>query len=311
MKGNVRRHRIVIGLLGLVAVSSFVGAGNALAASKAPYADPNAVGSIGFCDQQGQQLTHGNVDTRPFVWKAVDQTAAPAGYNGSGATATMYAYQPRQGVDPPDWSGSQLNIASKFSNPAHPAVAMTGLDPALSIFVAGYPPQWDGFVQIRIYLNAPNEPTDNATYDAANIKVDGNTWTVVGGDSVPCTAGGADSLREVLATNTAAVASLTAQSTEKAPGAAAGVANVGGGKTPSGKASPGSTSTAQPSGSGGVVPQPSGSPAVSASALPASGSPLAATGASGGSSDTLVWILVIVGVLGAGVIGVQWVRSRT
>lgn len=310
MERAFQRRGILMGVLVATVTSLFLGAGAAVAASGVPYVDPNAVGSIGLCDQQGQPLTHGSVDTRPFVWKAVDETAAQAPYNASGATATLYAYQPRQGVDAADWSGAQLDIASKFANATHPASAMTGLDQSLAIFVAGYPPQWDGFIQLRIYLNAPNQPTYNATYDAANIKVDGNTWSLVGGDSVLCSAGSAVSLRQVLATNTAAVASLTAQTTESAAGATAGP-KAAGATTSATNGGSGGPAAPQPSGSAGIDPVPSGSPALGGSAsAPAPATSPTPTGGSG-SSDTLLWILVGVGVVGAGFVAVQWVRSRS
>jgi hypothetical protein len=314
MERAFQRRMFLACVLGAMMGGGFLSASTAVAASGVPYVDPSSVGAIGLCDQQDQQLTHGAVDTRPFIWKAVEETAAPAPYNGVGATATLYAYQPRQGVDPSDWSGAQLNIASKFSNPAHPSTAMTGLDHALSVFVAGYPPQWNGFVQLRIYLNAPNQPTYSSTYDSANIKVDENKWSLVGGTTVPCVAGSADSLRQVLATNTAAVASLTAQSTENAAAATAGPAGAGGNPAPT-KSGSSAQAAAQPSGATGVAPLPSGSPAVSGSApQPAvSASQTAPDGGTGGggSSDTLLWILVGVGVVGAGFVAVQWVRSRS
>jgi len=309
-----QRRLAFVGALAALIAGGLLSAGAAVAASGVPYTDPNSVGSIGLCDQHDQQLTKGAVDARPFIWKAIDETAAPAPYNGAGATATLYAYQPRQGVDPSEWSGAQLNIASKFSNPAHPSAAMTGLDHALSVFVAGYPPQWNGFVQLRIYLNAPNQPTFSSTYDSANIKVDANTWSLVGGTTVPCSAGTADSLRQVLATNTAAVASLTAQSTENGAAATAGPTAAGANPAPT-KSGNGAQAAAQPSGSLGVVPQSSGSSAVSGSdsapAVSASQTASDAGAGGGGSSDTLLWILVGVGVVGAGFVAVQWVRSRS
>jgi hypothetical protein len=310
MERAFQRRGILMGVLAAIVANLCLAAGVATAASGVPYVDPNAVGSIGLCDQQGQPLTHGSVDTRPFVWKAVDETVAQAGYNGSGATATLYAYQPRQGVDAADWSGAQLDVASKFADAAHPTSAMTGLDQSFAIFVAGYPPQWNGFIQLRIYLNAPNQPTYNATYDAANIKVDGNTWSLVGGDSVLCSAGSAESLRQVLATNTAAVASLTAQTTENAAGATAGP-KAAGGTTSATKGGSSGQAAAQPSGSAGTAPVSNGSLAVSGSASAPSPATSPTPTGGGGSSDTLLWILVGVGVVGAGFVAVQWVRSRS
>jgi hypothetical protein len=307
MSGGRFRVRLLAGSV-LAALGALLLAAQPSQAASVPYTDANAVGSIGLCDQSGQALTHGSIYTRPFVWKAVDETAAPAPYNTSSSTATLYAYQPRQGVDAPDWSGAQLDVASKFSDPAHPAAAMTGLDQSLAIFVADFPPTWNGFIQLRIYLNAPGQPTLNSPYDAANVQVNGTTWAVVGGNKVACSAGQAQSLRQVVASNTAAVASLTAQTTESA------MPN----KVPSGQktsAAPGSTGlpSGSRSGSNGVVPAPSGSPGSGSSApvTDPSASTIAATGRTGSGSHALLWILVVVGVIGVAFVGVQWVRSRS
>ena len=68
------------------------------ATSTVPYTDPDAVGSIGLCNQAGQQITSGSITTRPFAWRAVSTQAAPAPYNNAGRTATLVAYQPQQAL---------------------------------------------------------------------------------------------------------------------------------------------------------------------------------------------------------------------
>jgi hypothetical protein len=275
-------------------------------ASSVPYVDPSAVGSIGLCDQTGQPLTHGSIDDKPFVWKAVDETPAKAPYNVTGASATLYAYQPRDGVDPREWSGSQLSAASKFSDPTHPTAAMTGLDGALSRFLTGYPARWDGLVQLRIYLGAPGEPIYSLTYDSADVKVSGQTWSVVNASSVSCGSGSAVSLEQILATNPAAAASLSAKGTESAQPTpkTAGAS----GRTPANStASPGQPTAvgSQAAASGG-----GSAPVGSASAFAGAGATSASGGGSGGISTPLL-VLIGIGVVGAGFVGLQWVRSRS
>jgi hypothetical protein len=306
MRRDTCRWRFVVGTLGAMAISVVFGAGTAAAATKVPYTDPDAVGSIGLCDQQGQTLTSGSIYDKPFVWKAIDETAAPAPYNSAGATATLFAYQPRQGVDPGDWSGTQLGASARFTNPAHPTAALTGLDGSLSVFVADFPPQWNGFVQLRIYLGAPNEPAAGGSYDATNIRVNGDRWSVVGGSSVSCGSGSAVSLEQVLATTSAVAASMKAQTTQSAASSTTKKAGSGG-KAPVSQAGAGSTGAVP---SAGATPQTSGSPVVAGSASAVADSTSSASSGGGGSNDTLLWILVAVGVVGAGFVAVQWLRSR-
>ena len=300
---------VLVGVLGLVGVLTDGGSGRALAAGAVPFTDSSASGALALCDQSGQPLTHGNVTDKPFVWKAIGDTAAKAPYNGTGASATLYAYQPRQGVDPRQWGGAQLSAAAKFTNPAHPTAAMTGLDGSLSLFLAQYAAQWEGLVQLRMYLGAPNEPIYNLTYDAAVIKVTGQTWSAVSVGSVSCGAGSAVSLEHVLATNSAAAASLVAQTTENpnatpsssshASGSAAGATQPGGPSASGAAAANASTAASAPAGGSA----PPANAAASAGALVPSGS--------SGSLGTPFWIMIGIGVLGGGFLGVQWLRSRS
>jgi len=296
-----------------VATVGFLAAsyGSALAAG-VPYNDPDAVGTIGLCAQNGTPLTHGSINDQPFVWKAIDSTAAAAPYNAPGASATLYAYQPRQDVDPRQWGGAQLSAASKFTNPAHPTAVMTGLDESLAGFLGAYSPQWDGLIQLRIFLGAPNQPIYSAKYDAATIKVSGNKWSLVSGDpDVSCGSGSAVSLEQVLATDSAAAASLTAQTTQKPtkPTAAGGT----GATASSGNQT--SSASAGASGSGQAPATPAATAPPGSSGAPATESPTASSAAasashSGSSSHTLLVVLVIVAVIGAGFVGIQWLRSK-
>jgi len=158
-------------------------------AAKAPYHDPAATGSVGLCDAKGRPVTSGSIEAAPFAWRAVGTTAAPATYAGAGRTATLYVFQPRAGADPGSWSGRALTAPASYTNRAHPMAAATTRDVSLADFLAGYPARDAGYVQLRLYLGAPNRPENTSTYDALDIHVTGSTWHAVGGAAVDCRAG--------------------------------------------------------------------------------------------------------------------------
>lgn len=192
----------VVGALGATGAAAH--ASSPPAPSPPPYADPYAHGYVGLCDAQGHNVTRGSVYDKPFVPRAVSSAPAPAAYRGPGRKATLYAYQPRRGVDPSDWSGDLLTSASTYSNPSAPMAQATRRDFALSDYLNEFPPQWDGLVELRIYFSAPNMSVDATSYPAADIRVTGTTWTLVRGGHVACTAGTASSPEDALpASNTA------------------------------------------------------------------------------------------------------------
>ena len=69
-----------------------------------PRPSPTAIrtrsGSIGLCNQAGQQITSGNINTVPFAWRAVSTQPAQAPYNNAYRTAILMAYQPIQELTP-------------------------------------------------------------------------------------------------------------------------------------------------------------------------------------------------------------------
>lgn len=155
----------------------------------APYRDASATGSIGLCDRAGHQVTSGSMTARPVVWRAVGTTPAGAAYAVKGRSATLYAYQPRAGVDPSEWSGQVLTAAGFYTAPAHPMAAGTSEDADLAQFVTAFPAQDDGFVQLRLYLGAPDTPPLTTSYDALDLHVTGSSWHAVGGAHVSCSSG--------------------------------------------------------------------------------------------------------------------------
>ena len=170
----------------------------AAATTTVPYTDPNAVGSIGLCNQAGQQITSGSISTTPFAWRAVSTQPAQAPYNNAGRTATLLAYLPLQALPAGDWSGEEMTSSSSYTNPANPMAAATDGDQSLQSFIEAYPPKWDGFVQLRMYLSTANHQAYEAQYPTLNIQVTGDTWRAVGGSPVNCASGTAVSIETVL-----------------------------------------------------------------------------------------------------------------
>jgi hypothetical protein len=166
--------------------------------SKAPYADRAAVGSIGLCNRAGRQVTSGSVDAKPFAWRAVSTQSARAPYDDAWRTATLYAYQPRRGLTAAEWSGTALTASSRYSNPAHPMSAATTADMSLEQFLAIFKPQWNGFLQLRIYLGTKDAEAYTAQYPVLDIQVTGKRWRAVGGGPVNCRAGTAESLETIV-----------------------------------------------------------------------------------------------------------------
>lgn len=170
----------------------------AAAGSGPPYTDPTAVGYIGLCNSAGHQITSGDVDTVPFAWRAVSSVPAPSPYNDAWRTATLYGYQPQQGLLAGEWSGEALTASSRYSNPADPMVAATDGDDSLEDFIQDFPPRWDGFLELRIFLGTQNEEAYEAHYPVLNIKVTGKTWSAVGGGTVNCASGTSESLETIV-----------------------------------------------------------------------------------------------------------------
>ena len=192
----VRSVLLVVPLAAAIGVVAPVGAH---ADTGLPYTDVRAQGTIGLCDASGHALTAGNVEDLPFATTVVSSQAAPAKYSLATSKATLYAYQPRQDVDPGEWSGQQLSGASVFSNPKHPMAAITTGDKRLTDFLFAFPAKWDGLVELRLYLSTPNQPQYILRYPTANLKVTGKTWTLVGpASNVPCNVGKAVSVETLL-----------------------------------------------------------------------------------------------------------------
>ena len=158
-----------------------------------PFKDPNASGALGFCDQNRHPVTSGSIYDKPFVWTAVSSVPAPREYKRG--KALLIAFQPRNEMDPAYWSGKQLTANSTFTNAKHPMAQATYADDPLLFFTQVYPPKWDGLIQLRMYLSAPNTPVHTIPYPSAVIRITGTHWNLVSGGPAPaCTSGSAESI---------------------------------------------------------------------------------------------------------------------
>lgn len=156
------------------------------AADAPPYTDPASVGHLTLCDTTGHSITHGNIHTKPFVWRAVGSTAGNGPYRSEpGRTAALFGYQPQQGLPPDQWNGEYLTESAKYSNAALPMAGATAADPSLADYLSDYPIKWDGLVQLRMFLDAPLQPTRTDTYNSATIKISGDQWTLLDGGFEP------------------------------------------------------------------------------------------------------------------------------
>ena len=187
-------HRLI--LTAALTVTACLASSAAASAAGVPYHDPSASGALTLCDQRAQPITKGSLDA-PFAMTAVSSLAAPNGYGVPGGTATLFAYQPRQGVPPSEWSGDSLTASSRYTDPSHPAAKLTPADPPLRAFVNAYPPRWGGFVEFRLYLGAPDQPPLTESYAAADIQIVGDTWQLVRGGA-SCAGAQATSIEELL-----------------------------------------------------------------------------------------------------------------
>jgi hypothetical protein len=303
---NSQRLRLVAVVMSLlvVALVQFVSAGPS-SADTVPYRDPSAVGSLTLCDTSGHELTSGTTGFAPFAWRIIGSTPAQAPYNGPGRTATLFAYQPMQNVDPSNWFGQALTGSARYTDAAHPMAAATPADLSLDNYLVAYPTKWDDLVQLRLFVGAPNRPTYFSTYDAATLKVTGKSWTLVQGGGGSCASGTAVSNEMVLPS----VASMPTP--HSYPSAAVPATHSSSGSTAS-KASKSAKSSTSSNRSAATTGSNSGADGSSTPSV--DGSPVSNESASSGSSGTplglIAGIFLAVLIVGGG--GTWfWMRRRS
>ncbi len=160
---------------------------------QAPYDDARSTGLLTLCGSDGTAVTEGKIGDKPFAPVVLGSTAAPAGFDGDGRVAVLYAHQPRAGVDAAEFSGQQLIAPTSYADPGAPAAALTARSTTLAAFVAAFPATDDGYVQLRLVLSSPEGGALTDHYDTADLRVDGDSWHLVRGGHASC-AGAADAV---------------------------------------------------------------------------------------------------------------------
>lgn len=164
------------------------------AAVDVPYDDAQSAGLLTLCSADGEPVTGGGLQDRPFADVVVGDTGIPAELDATGAVGTVFVYQPRAGVSTTEFSGTALTAAAELGDPGSPAVPVTEDAWTLGDFVTAYPADDDGFVQLRLYLGTPGAGTlSDHPYDTADLRVVGDRWELVRGGSASC-ADAADAL---------------------------------------------------------------------------------------------------------------------
>lgn len=184
--GASTRARLALGLVVVAAVVAGVLVWRLGSAEEAPYTDPASTGGLTFCSDDGEAVTGGSTGDQPFADLVLGDTALPAAADPAGAVATLYAYQPREGIAPGEYSGSAITAAVVFTDPSRPATRVTADAWSLADFVTAFPASFQGYVQLRLVLSTPGLGTLADRYDTADIKVDGDTWELVRGGSASC-----------------------------------------------------------------------------------------------------------------------------
>ena len=142
-----------------------------------PDSDPSAVGYIGLCNQAGQQLTSGNVNTKPFAWRALSSQPAGAPLQQCPAHCGSRSRISHNQACPPA-SGVATNLPRTIRVTRTPDPDGSS-DLRLRIpedFIQDFHPKWDGFLQLRIYLGTQDQQTYSLHYPVLNIQVKGDTW---------------------------------------------------------------------------------------------------------------------------------------
>lgn len=148
----------------------------ASAPSTAPYTDQASAAGLTLC-RGGKPITSGSTTAQPFADTVVSGQPATGGF-ATGTTATLYAYQPRAGIEPSIWNGLQLTGSSVAPDPTAPAVTLDRTATTLAQFASGYPLIDGGWLQLRVVLGAPGQRPQTASYASADLHVSGTHWTL-------------------------------------------------------------------------------------------------------------------------------------
>ena len=179
---------LAVGVIGVAIVAALVfWRVNGEEATTVPYDDAQSAGLLTLCSADGKAVTGGKVSDSPFADVVLGETALPSNLDSTGAVATLYAYQPREGVATNEFSGNALTAAIGFADPEQPAAAVDEGAWTIGDFVTAFPADYDGYVQLRLVLGTPEAGTlSDQPYDTADLRVDGDAWELVRGGTASC-----------------------------------------------------------------------------------------------------------------------------
>jgi hypothetical protein len=160
---------------------------NGEAETPVPYDDAQSAGLLTLCSADGKSVTGGKVSDKPFAAVVLGETALPSNLDPAGAVATLFAYQPREGVATSEFSGNALTATAELADPERPAARVEEDAWTIGDFVTAFPADYDGYVQLRLYLGTPEAGTlSDQPYDTADLRVDGDAWELVRGGTGSC-----------------------------------------------------------------------------------------------------------------------------
>lgn len=185
---RVPRRVGVVAAVAVVAVAVAVGAAWSVRGEAVPYDDAQSSGLLTLCDESGHRVTRGSVDDTPFAPIVLGATPVDAQVEEDAVVnATLYGYQPRENVDPLEFSGSPIGGPVPFVDHDRPATRIVPDAWSIANFVEVFPATYDGYVQLRLIVSASGFGAFTSSYDTADLKVDGDSWHVVRGGDADCT----------------------------------------------------------------------------------------------------------------------------
>lgn len=182
------RTLVVTGVAAAVVVTgAVIGAVKLLGGDETvPYVDSRSAGKLTLC-AGGERVTGGKLADRPFAEYVLGETPLGEQYDAQGAVAALYAYQPRSGIDPSEFSGNVLTQAATLLDATEPAARLSDESWSLKDFTTAFPATLDGYVQLRLYLGTPAAGTlTTEPYDTADITVSGDEWKLASGGTQSC-----------------------------------------------------------------------------------------------------------------------------
>lgn len=180
------RTAVLAGIAVLVIVAGGI-AWQARGNDTVPYEDAASTGLLTLCDEKGKAVTGGKIDDLPFAPIVLGETPLDDRVGADVVpVATLYGFQPREGIEPLEFSGAPIGGPVPFTDHAKPAARVVKEGYSIANFTEIYPAKLDGFVQLRLITSAAGFGAFTSSYDTADILVDGDRWRLVRGGDASC-----------------------------------------------------------------------------------------------------------------------------